>query len=322
MSQITCAGMRKTAEETALKSPSELVTRAFMWTFDCLDEDHELESFFSGLPGFRSSKVVDAPLSRLTEEENWKLNRALRGLLDRTLSSDLLPAPVKKQRAMICAKAADPKHTPKAWIIHAISFKYLYSGPLSTAIANILRERGIGSNDMDGDENTGNEILPQLQILTMMVTAGRQYDDSWCMFASNLLGIPEASLRDYAARDDNLLLVILIYFVRQQFTHFRKSYWREDHLTSALFTVLNFNVKDTSPELQHEFCELWNQIVNKAQVSDDEDMAFYILRPIRNVYLALHQDTNSVPTQFSASTDDNDVILDRKSTRLNSSHRP
>ena len=53
-------GMQKTAEETALKSSSEIDARAFMWTFDCLDEDHELESFFSGLPGFRSSKVVES----------------------------------------------------------------------------------------------------------------------------------------------------------------------------------------------------------------------------------------------------------------------
>jgi hypothetical protein len=55
-------GMQKTAEETALTSPSEIDTRAFMWTFDCLDEDHELERFFSGLPGFRSSTLVGDPL--------------------------------------------------------------------------------------------------------------------------------------------------------------------------------------------------------------------------------------------------------------------
>ena len=41
-------GMEKTIEETALNSPSEIDIRAFLWTFDCLDEDHELERFFSG----------------------------------------------------------------------------------------------------------------------------------------------------------------------------------------------------------------------------------------------------------------------------------
>ncbi|KAH9023425.1 hypothetical protein EDB85DRAFT_2151116 [Lactarius pseudohatsudake] len=38
-------------------------------------------------------------------------------------------------------------------------------------------------------------------------------------------------------------------------------------------------------------------------------MAFLTLRPIRNVYTALHQDTGSAPTRFSASSDDSDRIL-------------
>ena len=59
-------------------------TRAFMWTYDRLDEDHELEHFFSG---FRSSKVVIDridPLPSLTEEGMRKLYSTLRGSLDRT----------------------------------------------------------------------------------------------------------------------------------------------------------------------------------------------------------------------------------------------
>ncbi|KAH9067575.1 hypothetical protein EDB87DRAFT_8438 [Lactarius vividus] len=38
-------------------------------------------------------------------------------------------------------------------------------------------------------------------------------------------------------------------------------------------------------------------------------MAFRTLGPIRNVYVALHQDTDSAPTRFSASTADQDDIL-------------
>jgi hypothetical protein len=66
-------GMRKTAEETAFNSPSEIDTRAFLWTFDSLDEDHELERFFAGLPGFRGSKMVKDPLPDLTWEQQEKL---------------------------------------------------------------------------------------------------------------------------------------------------------------------------------------------------------------------------------------------------------
>ncbi|KAH9054800.1 hypothetical protein EDB87DRAFT_1795704, partial [Lactarius vividus] len=108
--ELLLQGMHRTAEETALNSRSDIDARAFLWMFDSLDEDHELERFYSGLPGFRSSKVVDDPLPGLTHWQKWKLFQPVTGLLDRTFSSDLLPAPVKKRRAMICAKAVDPAH--------------------------------------------------------------------------------------------------------------------------------------------------------------------------------------------------------------------
>ena len=145
--------------------------------------------------------------------------------------------------------------------------------------------------------------------ISKIIAEREPFDNSWYIFASNLLGTPEASLRDYAAHGDNLSLVILIHFLHQQFTHFRKSEWPKEYFSYILEGASNFDVKDTSPELQHEFCALWNQIVNKAQDSNDWAMGVHILTPIRDIYLALHQDTDSAPTKFSASTDDDDVIL-------------
>ena len=76
-------GLQRSVEETDLKAPSEIDTRAFMWTrtFECLDEDHELEHFFSGLPGFCTSEAIDDPLPRLAEGQRWKLGLSLTGLL-------------------------------------------------------------------------------------------------------------------------------------------------------------------------------------------------------------------------------------------------
>ncbi|KAH8988779.1 hypothetical protein EDB86DRAFT_2854503, partial [Lactarius hatsudake] len=77
-------GMQRRTEETALTSRSEIDTRAFLWTLSTSDEDHELERFFSGLPGFRNSNVVVDPLPSLTEEQKETLSTALIGLLDVT----------------------------------------------------------------------------------------------------------------------------------------------------------------------------------------------------------------------------------------------
>ena len=313
-------GMQKTAEETALNSSSEIDTRAFLWTFDYVDEDHELESFFSGLPGFRSSKVVKDPLPSLTEEEMRKLYEALRGLLYRTYSSDLLPAPIKNRRSLICAKAVDPEHmpvdrpfdiepSPTAFhILDVILSQYQHSGPFATGIVKILRGWG---NNRDEDKITANARLTICKI----VATWQPHDDSWYKLASDELGFPETSLRDYATQGDSLSLVILIHSIRQQFTHFSKtSLSQKDNFSFVLAEASKFDVKDTSSELQHEFCALWNQIVLEAQNGNDRDMAFCILQQIRNVFLALHQDTDSAPTQFSASTGDWNVILSKPSS--------
>ena len=307
-------GMQKTAEETALNSPSEIDARAFMWTFDCLDEDHELERFFSGLPGFRTSRFVKDPLPSLTEEEKWNLSEGLRGLLDRTFSSDLLPVFVKDRRAMICKKAIDPEHMFNVFVLHATLFKYQRNGPVlgpvAIAIADVLREFENNQNRvLDWDA----QILAQADI-SRIIARRQTFDDSWYTLASNILGFPETSLRDYAAHGDSLSLVILIHFVRLQFTLFQKSYWPEYDFSDVLAEASDFDVKDTSPELQHQFCALWNQIINEVQGNNDRLMVHLILRSIRNVYLALHQDTDSAPTQFSTSTRDRDFILEEPST--------
>ncbi|KAF8257558.1 hypothetical protein EI94DRAFT_1278403, partial [Lactarius quietus] len=110
--ELLMQGMQKMAEETALHSPPEIDTRAFLWTFDSLDEDHELERFFAGLPGFRSSKMVKDPLPDLSWEEDEKLLNAWIGLSDHTSASDLLPEHVKSRRTVICASAFNPTDFP------------------------------------------------------------------------------------------------------------------------------------------------------------------------------------------------------------------
>ena len=298
-------GSQKTAEETALKSSPEIDTRAFMWTFDCLDEDHELERFFSGLPGLRSSKVVRDPLPGLTKERQWELGQALAGLLDRTISSDLLPATVKKRRTMICAKAIDPAHIPDAFsVLNRILFECQYSGPLATEIVQIAR-----SWKTNTDKDT---ILRTQATISMIVARVRPHDDSWFILASDALGISEAVLRAYAAHGNNLSLAILIHVVRQQFSHFWESSW--PNFLGVLEAASNLDVRDTSPELQHNFCALWNQIVLKVQNDNDAQLAYFVLGQIRNTYITLHHDTKSAPTRFSPSTGDEDVILWRPSS--------
>ena len=292
-------GMQKTAEESAYNSPSEIDTRAFMWTFDCLDEDHELERFFAGLPGFRGSKMVKDPLPDLTPGQQQKLLQALIGLLDRTSSSDLLPEPVRIRRIAICQKEIGPADIPDAiWnALHIISSEDQYGPVQSAKIASLVR-----SWDNGEDEETNMVIRA---MILCVVARARRRDDVWFTMASDEMSVSETVLRNYASHGNDLYLAILIHIVRQQFNFFEQQHWPLYVFSRVLGVASKFDVLDTSLGLQHEFCEFWNQVIRAAKLG----MPSWILRPIRNTYLTLHLHTDSAPTRFSTSTSDQDAIL-------------
>jgi hypothetical protein len=308
--KLNMQGMHKTAEETALlPSLSWLDTRAFMWTFESLAEDRELERFFSGLPGFRrSTEVVVDPLLSLTSQQKQKFSDALKWLLKVTFSTDLLTDPVKKQRAIVCAKATDPAHIPDAFgVLHKILSEYQYNFPLSTA--DIVQT-------VKGWRNSTDEsaVLDAQAALSTIVARVQPRDDSWFMLGSNALGVPESVLRDYAANDDNLSLAILIHITSQQFSNYGKPLWPSAKFSEIIEAASKFSVQGTSPKLQHEFCALWNQIVLKVQNEENRSMALEILGPIRHIYFSLHRNTDSTLIGLPPSTSDKDDILNEPSS--------
>ena len=303
-SKLFVRGMQKLVEETAFKSPPDIDIRAFMWTFDSLDEDHELERFFAGLPGFRGSKMVNDPLPDLTSEQQEKLFGALIRLLDRTSSSDLLPESVKIRRTVICEKAIRPTNIPlKIERVLRRTFDQGPDGPVqSVAIGRLVR-------GWDNGTSEGTTIIVRA-IVSSVVARAPQRDDVWFAMAADEMGVPESLLRNHATHGSNLPLAILIHVVHEHFSFFTRNHWPEVEFSKVIEAASKFDVLDTSPELQHEFCELWNQVVRAAYWT----MPWYILRPIRNVYLTLHQHTDCAPPAFSASTSDEDPILELEST--------
>jgi hypothetical protein len=288
-------------EKVALKSPPELDTRALLWTFGRLDEDHELARFFSGLPGFHASKVVKDPLHDLDYEQKLEILTAMIGFLDRTFSSNLLPDRVKRRRVDICEKTIDLLDTYDAFIriLRGLACANWFYEPVmgpaqSTKVVQFVRHWGNRKGkDTDPDSKA---------IFSIAVARIKEHDDSWFTLASDALGVPEAVLRSYEY--DSLSLVLLIHIIRQQFIYFWTHIahpWPMAAISRAMKSASQFDVLNTSPKLQHEFCALWNQIVCKARDDDDPNrhIPWWILHPIRGTYIALHQGTDSSPAQFT-----------------------
>jgi len=176
------------------------------------------------------------------------------GLLDCTSLFDLLPKPVKSRRAIICAKPLDSAEFPNTYdhVLFRTIFHDQYRGLQTAEFGRVMRGWGDG-----GDRDTALVV----QANYCYCRKAQRRDDSWFILTSSELGSPETVLRDYAAHGDNLSLAVLIHITRQQFSHYWKQSWPEDGFSKVLEAASKFNVQDTLPELQHEFCALWNQIV-------------------------------------------------------------
>jgi hypothetical protein len=82
-----------------------------------------------------------------------------------------------------------------------------------------------------------------------------------------------------------------------------------------LETVCKLDIRNTLPELQHEFCGVWNQLVATAQSDPPSHHGFVAmttLKNIRKLYIALHECSGTPQTTFYTATgsDDWDPILD------------
>jgi len=277
-------GIEKQFERTALKAPSEIDGRALMWTYESLDEDHELEQFVAGIPGFCSSKVVHNPQSSLDNLRSWTVAWALYEFLERTWSSNLLSETIKIRRLVICIRAIDAAHL--SGVAHLMFLKSI--GPRSALLRSVELGHSLISWENNNDRKT---TLFAQAIIACIITNVPQRNERWFSLTMHHLGISEHVLRGYLDHGDSVLLATLIHFTRQFVRNSLKANWEEFILSEILWLLRsNYNVQDTLPSLQHDFCGLWNEVV--LQSSDrDHPLLSTVLLEIRPIYVALHQDT-------------------------------
>jgi hypothetical protein len=297
-------GIAKAAEETARKLSSEIDWRVLIWTLESLDEEHELERFFSGLPGFWNSRVVNSRPVASIRQDSESLSDALIGFVHRTISSDLISETVRERRIALCRKALDVASLP----INKRTFQRAVRGDWNGLLGSVefgLFLRGVDHNDPC-------TTYYSRSMISIIIANARSRDDRWVDLAAGHLGVSQSALRNYMAHGDSALLANLIYIIRVTIRAY--SDLRQLDVTGwKIFeTASRLNVQDTLPELQHDFCALWNEVVLLVTSAEDErvqTISRFILINSRRIYIALHQATDSVPTAFSGSTDDFDLIL-------------
>ena len=290
-------GMKKITTKTIEQSSLEIDGRILKWTFNALGEDHELDRFFQRILDFCRSTVVNKPQRILHNLGEWELSMALVRFLERTWLSNLVSDSEKKRRFVMCAKVVDAACLhDAAWWIHNATFEGDWYRVLrSVEMGHSLRWRGIR-----GDQEIG---LFAQSVVSQTIADVRRNNESWVALATNQLG---GALPRYLQHgNDSVLFANLIHITRQIF-----GFSSGDNSKMAikisdciLPSLPRFEVQNTLPELQHEFCALWNNIVSDVQARNDLPSTIGILTGIRHIYLDLHQGTGSAPTAFGPSTD-------------------
>ena len=164
------------------------------------------------------------------------------------------------------------------------------------------RRLDIATNAMSLIQFADWDAIPQ-GTSTRILFSLRERDDRWITLAARAFGLTEQDLREnFALGDDSVLLDILIHVTRR-YLRFGRSTRSFD-----LEELSKFDIRNTLPGLQHDFCALWNEIVQEARKHEHYSTP-HILRIISHHYIVLHEGTDAAPTAFVASNNWPNVIM-------------
>ena len=294
--------MEKEAEETVSKRSSEMDIRIFDWTLGVLGEDDSLEKFFEAVPGFFGSKLVKDLETKLPGDTFYRFWAIMNEFLDRTLSSNSVIESVKNRRAIICRDIMSIIPCPFTFRYDTLSEDFFDQAPVSFERLEAMA-RWCTHKDKYVAGCARARVAKNLASM-------QERDENWITLASDVFDLPAHDLRDNIHAGDNLLLVTLVDLCRHQPIPFL--------VQGAMDALTQIDIRHTLPGLQHDFCTLWNDLVQDPDSRLPHSTPAQILRKIRHLYIALHPGTDAGPTTLSLSTD----LLGQPSSYPIASHCP
>jgi hypothetical protein len=272
------------AEEVILGKAPKLDAEILDSLLVTLGEDGAREKFFEAVPGFYGSEVVKDVNKKLTPTFFTNFRRVINQFLDQTLASDSISESVRSRRLLTCLNATRSVLGGLAGM--SITDKIICRGnwnktPPSPEIGHILRHWL--------DTTDSSRALIASCIIARIIGSVEKRDDTWMALARSQLGATEEVFSGYLEHGDSILLANLIKTTRLFF---------EEGLQfeGILRSIAGFDVKETLPELQRDFCNLWNEMVSVEKSKNSINCTF-ILGEICHIHDALHP---SAPTAVAA----------------------
>ena len=302
-------GVEKRAEEMVEEQSSGIDVRILGWTLSALGDDASLETFFDAIPGLFNSKLVNHLERDFPEKLLKTFFGTLNGFLGRTLSSNSVTESVKSRRVIICRDIMDIIPCPYTSLRDDFDSHFRDIGshfyeeiiPIDRLQA-MARWRTNLSHDVSNAARNG---------IIWRLPRSQERDGRWITLASNACGLEAHHTQgNVAMRGNNMLLATLIDVSRQAIQSHELDELGMLRLVDALVDALSqFDIRHILPRLQHDFCMLWNELVQEARnqgykTTSRRRTPVNLLRRIHHLYITLHQGTDATPTAFSASTSD------------------
>jgi len=296
---------KEKAIQVVLSDDSTKIDRDVLeWTFNYSVIDADLEKFFAAIPGFFDSKLVTNLQERLSNEFQDKFGRKLDEFLDHTFSSNTFSGLVRGDRLLICLNAARA-----ALGLGAVSriLGGIFDGRWPAALQSI--EVGYALKRW-GDINVSSHLRRIVARIISRVQV-HERDDRWIGLVKDEFGMPDRAFQDHVASGDGISLAILIHIIRQ-LLHTDFELWEPGILRGL--SESNFDIRATLPGQQHEFCTVWDEVVEEARRRGIGSIPILLLEELRDVHTLLHQDTDVSQATYAgptaASTDDTDILLE------------
>ena len=307
----TLHGMRKAEERPALQLSSDIDYRALSWMFGTLNDDDEFEQFFDTLPGLCDSGALMDPRGAFVKPNEKMLSHALIGMMDRTLSSDVTPESVKLRRVIVCTNVINATSLLQPWW----TLRRILLGEWHGFSRSI--QFGLFAQGLKNTQDRITAFYAQYVVAFTIVTV-KERDDLWLQLTSCQLNVSTSLLQIYLKHGDSFLLANVIFIIRRAIQIYSRSpdHHRSDILAATsrtLGSLCKFDILSTLQEQQHEFCSLWNQLVDIAQNDGHPHITPLIkvtLKSIRVLYIALHERMDASSMGSSTAADDGGPVLD------------
>jgi len=272
-------GKWRRIKEAASKPSSKIDALVLEEIFLSLDEDSALEKFIDAIPGFCNSPIVNAAVFPSSVQE--KLQQALDGFLDQAFSFASVSESVGSCRLISCLNAA---HAALPSNVTLRILDDILNGRWTEALQSVEIGHSLRRWSLLKDNSIDLKIR---RIIACIIACARGRDERWMMLIKDEFGVQDRVLRDQIAHGNSPLLTILIHVIRQSLVGNYRSQ------QEVLRSLSEFDIIDTLPGLQHNFCALWNELVQEARTREDPSFPIEILREIRYLYISLHKGTDS-----------------------------